>query len=384
MIIDNNFVKESLTVDGKIRLETKEVFKLCKPSYSCNVRMAYVEKNGSLPDIHKYTPETIENSGIDYISYELDGQNIYSCFDGITFEEMVYILTYHNQHNREVNKTAVQRYAIEMLDSDWRPSAGSIRFSDNSKANALLDGQHRSLGYLVYCYCIMKAHPGIDPSELPRFNSQITLNVPPNAQAKMDTGAIRRYKAQHDLLVQRGETFADTVREHQMAAKIAEDDKVSDYKITGSKTTSERDNQKTITKYKNALALVDDWTEKDGHLLVINGKPRSFVSINTAIVKLADKNPALAEKFHHQFCSGKSDDSFPAGKNPAIALREYAEKNEDKAQGSKGQKLFHAAASKAIEKYVHQIPTDEIYEDDLVDRSGKATKINYSLDWSTI
>ena len=118
--IDNNVVKESLTVDGKIRLETKEVFKLCKPSYSCTVRMAYFEDNRSLPEMHKYTPETIENSGIDYISYEEDGQDIYSCFDSITFEEMVYILTYHNQHNREVNKTAVQRDAIEMLEDEYK------------------------------------------------------------------------------------------------------------------------------------------------------------------------------------------------------------------------------------------------------------------------
>lgn len=377
-----SFVKNSLRVNGKVKLVIKEVMKCAKEAYSVQQRSEYFKEHGSMPRLHDFTPETIKDSGINYISCKY---GTYSCFVDLNYAQIAYIVAYFNHYNRKTNPAAIKKYAKEMLDNDWRLGVMPIFFSDIEHEYAILDGQHRLLAFLVYCHCILKAYPDLKKEDLPTFPVQINFNIPCRSQSKMDQGNKRTYKSQHDLLSKRNESIAQNDKIHSLASKIAEDDKVSEYESSGSKTVSEKDVQNTIEVFYDGLEMVDDNIKEYGDELVSDGRSRNFTTINTAVVKFANKKPTSADLFHRTFLTGTPNEKFNEDADPALALRKFAVDNYVSSRGMTGQKTFHAVAALAIKNWVENIPTPSIDQNDVTFKNSKGKlKINFPLDWDSI
>jgi hypothetical protein len=159
---------------------------------------------------------------------------------------------------------------------------------------------------------------------------------------------------------------------------------VSQYKISGSHTISQRDIERTIVKYSGALSTLSNLEDNLDINVHTDGRRRRFKSIDTAMIKMLHHSPSLGEKFVSEFLTGEVDDSFPCDKNPVIALREYALKDYLRFRGQTGQNLIHAATCLAIHNYIKDIPTESINEDELTDKTSKNLKVTYHLDWDNI
>ena len=383
--VNLSFVKDFLRINDKVKLETREVMKCAKEAYSVQQRSEYYKEHGSMPHLHDFTPETIKDSGINYVSCKYGDSEIYSCFVDLTYAQTAYLVAYFNHYNRTTNTAAIKKYAKEMLENDWRLGVMPIVISDSEHEHAILDGQHRLLAFLTFCHSILKAYPNLKKEDLPLFAVQINFNVPCRSQSKMDQGNKRTYKSQHNLLSRRNESIAQNDKIHSLASKIAEDDKVSEYESTGSKTVSEKDVQKTIEVFYDGLEMVDDNVKEYGDELKADGCKRNFTTINTAVVKFANKKPTSADLFHKTFLTGEVNKKFNKDADPALALRKFAIDNYLSSRGMTGQKTFHAVAALAIKNWVEDIPTRNIDQNDVTFKTPKGKlKINFPLDWDSI
>jgi hypothetical protein len=96
----------------------------------------------------------------------------------------------HNTHNRRIRRSAVDGYAMDMENGDWRWTGEPVRFAKDGR---LLDGQHRLLA-------IVEADV-----TLPLL---VISGLEPEAQEDIDAGVPRKFA---DVLELRGELNASSL-----------------------------------------------------------------------------------------------------------------------------------------------------------------------------